>query len=97
MITSGTVTATLISLPQLRTFRWRRAKVAAFVALGFSAFIPLLHGKQLYGLEYMLQYSGMSWYLVELVTYGAGTIFYGVSLHARYFSHQFLRELVCSG
>lgn len=58
--------------------------MGAYVALGASAFIPLLHGVQLYGLEYMLQYSGMKWYLLELVFYGGGVGFYGVSLRARY-------------
>lgn len=57
--------------------------MGAYVALGASAFIPLLHGVQLYGLEYMLQYSGMKWYLLELVFYGGGVSLYGVSLHAR--------------
>jgi hypothetical protein len=57
--------------------------MGAYVALGASAFVPLLHGVQLYGLEYMLQYSGMKWYLLELVLYGGGVSLYGVSLHAR--------------
>ena len=57
--------------------------MGAYVALGASAVIPLLHGVQLYGLEYMLQYSGMKWYLLELALYGGGVSLYGVSLHAR--------------
>ena len=47
--------------------------------LGASAFIPLLHGIQLFGLKYMLQYSGMKWYLLKLSCYGAGVNLYGVS------------------
>ena len=58
-------------------------RVGAYVELGASAFIPLLHGVQLYGLEYMLQYSGMKWYLLELDFYSGGVSLYGVSLHAR--------------
>ncbi|KAL6910519.1 mPR-like GPCR protein [Trichoderma evansii] len=69
---SGAATATLISIPKFRTLRWWKARVGAYVALGASAFIPLLHGVQLYGLEYMLQYPGMKWYLLELVFYGVG-------------------------
>ncbi len=57
-------------------------RVGAYVALGASAFVPLLHGVQLYGLEYMLQYSGMKWYLLELVLYGGGVGLYGVSIQA---------------
>ena len=57
--------------------------MGAYFALGASSFIPLLHGVQLYGLEYMLQYAGMKWYLIELVFYGGGIGLYAVCLHAR--------------
>lgn len=67
-------------MPKFRTLRWRKARVGAYVTLGASAFIPLLHGVQLYGLEYMLQYAGMEWYLLELFFYGCGVGLYGVSL-----------------
>lgn len=53
-------------------------RVSAYVALSASAFIPLLHGVQVYGLEYMLKYSGMKWYLVELLLYGGGCGLYAV-------------------
>ena len=56
--------------------------MGAYVALGASALIPPLHGVQLYGLEYMLQYSGMKWYLLELAFYSGGVSLYGVSLYA---------------
>jgi adiponectin receptor len=56
--------------------------VGAYVVLGASAFIPLLHGLQRYGLDYMLRYSGMKWYLLELAFYGGGVGLYGVSLDA---------------
>ncbi|KAJ5242225.1 uncharacterized protein N7469_000552, partial [Penicillium citrinum] len=74
---SGSATAALISIPRFRTLRWRNVRVGAYIALGASAFIPLLHGIQLYGLHYMLQYSGMKWYLLELVLYGGGVALYG--------------------
>jgi len=45
-------------------------------------FIPLLHGVELYGLEYMLQCLGTEWHLPELAFYGGGVSLYGVSLHA---------------
>ena len=56
--------------------------MGAYFVLGASSFIPLLHGLQLYGLEYMLQYAGMKWYLIELVFYGGGVGLYAVCLHA---------------
>ena len=80
---SGSATAALICIPRFRTLRWRTVRVGAYVVLGASAFVPLLHGVQRYGLEYMLQYSGMKWYLLELILYGGGVVLYGVSLHAR--------------
>lgn len=55
--------------------------MSAFVIFGASSFIPLLHGTQRYGLEYMLQYSGMKWYLLELIFYGSGVCLYAVCLH----------------
>ena len=68
-----------MSMPKFRTPRWRTLRTGAFVVLGSSSFIPLLHGTQLFGLKYMLQYSGMRWYLLELGCYLTGVIFYGVS------------------
>lgn len=53
-------------------------RIGAYVALGASASIPLLHGVHRYGREYMMQYSGMKWYLIELVIYGEGVSLYGV-------------------
>ena len=68
---------------QVQNAALAEGKVGAYVVLGASAFIPLLHGVQLYGLRYMLQYSGMRWYLLELVLYGGGVSLYGVSLRPR--------------
>lgn len=80
ILTTGTITGILISHPLLKTPRWRNVKAAAFVVFGSSSFIPLLHGVQRYGLTYMLQYSGMKWYLLELTFYGAGVTLYAVRL-----------------
>ncbi|KAF2230030.1 mPR-like GPCR protein [Viridothelium virens] len=76
VIASGSATAALISMPKFRTLRWRKARVGAYVAMGASAFIPLLHGVYLYGFEYMLYYSGMKRYLLELFFYGGGCNLY---------------------
>ncbi|KAI0107880.1 mPR-like GPCR protein [Nemania sp. FL0031] len=79
IVTSGAITAALVSIPKLGALRWRRARLGAFVALG----------------GYMLQYLGMKLYLLELVFYGSGACFYvvGFSLHREKFdiwgsSHQ---------
>ncbi|KAF7114207.1 hypothetical protein CNMCM5793_007785 [Aspergillus hiratsukae] len=83
VLTTGTVTGVLISNPLLKTPRWRKVKVCAFVIFGASSFIPLLHGVQRYGLEYMLQYSGMKWYLLELTFYGTGVGLYAFRIPER--------------
>lgn len=82
MLVTGTVAGVLISNPVLKTPRWRKVKVGAFVIFGASSFIPLLHGTQRYGHEYMFQHSGMKWYLLELTLYGTGVSLYTVCLHA---------------
>ncbi|KAI1178590.1 hemolysin-III protein [Nemania sp. FL0916] len=84
IVSSGFATATLLCIPRFRTLAWRKVRVSAFVALGASAFIPLLHGVQLYGFEYMLEYSGMKWYLLELVFYGGGVSLYGFRIPERF-------------
>ncbi len=78
IVISGSATATMICVPRFR--RWRTARTLAYVALGASSFVPLLHGVQLYGLDYMLQYSGMKWYLLELAFYSSGVGLYAVGL-----------------
>jgi adiponectin receptor len=86
-IVSGSVVATLISIPKFRTLRWRTLRVVAFFLFGLSAFIPLLHGVGLYGSHYMFEYMGMKWYLIELSLYASGTLIFAVSLQARYLTH----------
>lgn len=80
VIISGSSTSALICVPVFSTLRWRKVKIGACLMLGGSALIPLLHGSQLYSLEYMTQYSGMNWYLLELAIYASGTVLYAVSL-----------------
>ncbi|KAK8120343.1 hypothetical protein PG999_004463 [Apiospora kogelbergensis] len=89
ILSTGTATGVLISHPALRTPRLRKVRVGAFVAFGASSFIPLLHGVQRYGLEYMLQYSGMKWYLLELTFYGTGVSLYAFRIPERFVPGKF--------
>ncbi|KAJ3493018.1 hypothetical protein NLG97_g5000 [Lecanicillium saksenae] len=50
-ITSGFSTSALLSLPVFSTILWRRIRIGAFVVLGASALIPLIHGSHRYGLN----------------------------------------------
>ncbi|TAQ83133.1 hypothetical protein B7494_g8544 [Chlorociboria aeruginascens] len=83
ILTTGTATGVLISNPSLRNPRWRKVKVGVFVVFGASSFVPLLHGVQRYGLEYMLHYSGMKWYLLELTLYGIAVSLYAFRIPER--------------
>lgn len=67
-------------VPRLR--RWRTVRTCACLTLGASTTIPVLHGIQLYGLNYMLEYSGMKWYLLELAIYAGGAGMYAVGPRA---------------
>ena len=73
---SGVATAAMVAIPKFR--RWRAARTCAFLALGAMSFIPILHGVQRYGLQEMLQYAGLRWYLLELTLYGASAGLYAV-------------------
>ena len=62
------------------TFRRQRtARTGAYITLGATSLIPLLHAIQRYGVEDMLQYAGLKWYLLELALYGSSTCLYAVS------------------
>ncbi|KAI1257949.1 hypothetical protein MGN70_000994 [Eutypa lata] len=76
--TTGSITGILISKPSLRTARGRKIKVSAFIVFGATSFIHLLHGAQRYGSEYMLQYAGMDWYLLEIFFYGTSVLMYAL-------------------
>ncbi|CZT20872.1 related to membrane proteins, contain hemolysin III domain [Ramularia collo-cygni] len=82
IISSGFATAVMICVPKFR--RWRTARTCAYLALGASSFIPILHGVQLYGVEYMMRYSGLKWYLLEMVPYGLGVTLYAFRVPERF-------------
>ncbi|KAK4068518.1 hypothetical protein Purlil1_13776 [Purpureocillium lilacinum] len=76
ILTASTVLGGLSTARFFKAPRWRKLKVTAFVALGSSSLIPLVHGVERYGLGHMVQYSGMKWYLLELLFYGIGAGLY---------------------
>lgn len=70
-------------VPRLR--RWRTVRTCACLALGASTTVTALHGIQLYGLDYMLEHSGLRWYLLELAIYAGGVALYAVGLRCHPF------------
>ncbi|KAL9057439.1 MAG: hypothetical protein Q9206_002352 [Seirophora lacunosa] len=74
IIVSGLVTAIMVFVPRFQ--RWRTVRTCAYIAVGATSFIPLIHGCKRYGLDYMLQYSGLKYYLIELSFYGGSAVLY---------------------
>jgi adiponectin receptor len=58
--------------------RHRGLRVSAFVALGLSGFIPIVHGLRIYGLDRMWRASGLPYYLLEGGILGAGALCYAM-------------------
>lgn len=79
---AGLATAAMVAVPRFRV--WRTVRTCAFVALGATSLIPILHGVYLYGTQHMLHNSGLQWYLLELALYGGSASLYAVRLS---FSH----------
>lgn len=75
---AGLATAAMVAVPRFRV--WRTARTCAFVALGATSFVPILHGVYLYGTQQMLHNSGLQWYLLELALYGGSASLYAVRL-----------------
>jgi len=69
-------TATLVLHPKLQSQKYRSLKAYAFVATGLTGFAPLGHGLYLYGWHEMWVRSGMPYYLLEGIIYGAGAFFF---------------------
>ncbi|KAK5074986.1 hypothetical protein LTS08_005436 [Lithohypha guttulata] len=69
-------TALLVLHPKLQEHKYRALKAYAFVATALTGFAPIGHGLYLYGWHEMWIRSGMPYYLLEGVIYGAGaTVF----------------------
>ena len=69
-------TATLVLHPKLQTQKYRSVKTYAFVATALTGFAPLGHGVYLYGWQEMWVRSGMPYYFLEGIIYGAGAFFF---------------------
>ena len=61
-------------LPAFRTPSWRPLRAAMFVAMGLSAFFPVLHALRLYGLDQTSKQIGLYWMMLQgaLYIFGAG-------------------------
>lgn len=67
-------TAMLVLHPRLQSHKYRALKTYAFVATALTGFAPIGHGLYLYGWNEMMTRSGMPYYFLEGIIYGAGAV-----------------------
>ena len=65
--------------PRFRTPAWRTWRALMYVALGLSAFVPVIHGLRLYGWYAMEDRIAIRWVLGQGGLYIAGAALYAVS------------------
>lgn len=73
------LTATIVLSPRPDTKKWRTVRLATFVATGFSAFAPIIHGAMIFPYHQLDKQAGLKYYYVEGVAIIAGVFFYAVS------------------
>ena len=78
IITLGTITATMVINPSLHGPKWKTLRLSAFVATGFSAFAPIIHGALLFPYGQFDKQTGLRYYYLEGVLIMMGVWFYAV-------------------
>ncbi|CAE7215443.1 hypothetical protein P3342_012869 [Pyrenophora teres f. teres] len=78
IITLGALTVTAVIHPSLQGSKWRSLRLSTFVATGFSAFAPIIHGATIFSYSQMDQQSGLRYYYLEGVLVLAGVAFYAM-------------------
>jgi len=80
IVTLGTLTAITVINPSLHGPRWKTLRLSAFVATGFSAFAPIIHGALLFPYSQFDKQTGLRYYFLEGVLIMMGVWFYAVRL-----------------
>ena len=80
IITLGALTATTVINPSLHGPRWKTLRLSTFIATGFSAFAPILHGVSIFGHEQLDKQTGLRYYYLEGILILIGVGFYAVRL-----------------
>jgi len=76
IVTLGALTATTVINPSLHGPRWKTLRLSAFVATGFSAFAPIVHGALLFPYSQFDRQTGLRYYYLEGVLIMIGVWFY---------------------
>lgn len=85
MITTiGLMTGTATLMPLFRTPTWRPVRAGMFVAMGLSAIVPVLHGLELFGYEYMQRAIGLNWLVTQGALYILGAGIYAARVPERW-------------
>jgi adiponectin receptor len=77
--TIGAATLVFVLYPKFRSPEWRPVRAGMFVAMGLSAFVPVLHGIRVYGIKQLQTQMGLSWLVAQGVLYVVGAAIYAVS------------------
>lgn len=85
MITTiGLMTGTATLMPMFRMPTWRPVRAGMFVAMGLSAIVPVLHGLEIYGYEYMRRAIGLNWLVTQGALYILGAGLYAARIPERW-------------
>ncbi|PSK34993.1 hypothetical protein B9Z65_1576 [Elsinoe australis] len=69
-------TAFFVLHAKYQSHEYRNMRVAAFTALGMSAFVPIIHGMLLYDMAEFAARSGLYWYVAEGVVVAVAVLLF---------------------
>ncbi|KAF9891381.1 hypothetical protein FE257_004237 [Aspergillus nanangensis] len=72
----GVLTGFVVVHPSLQRKKWRILRLSTFVATGFSAFAPIIHGSLIFPYEQLDRQAGLRYYYAEGVVLLLGVFFY---------------------
>lgn len=90
MIITLTSTILIVLLhPKFQGPRWRTFRVCIFIGTGCSAFAPIIHAIVYFGWDYVVNGTGMPWYLGEGGFLILGAVIYSLRIPECYFPGKF--------
>ncbi|TPX08169.1 uncharacterized protein E0L32_001935 [Thyridium curvatum] len=72
----GALSIIVLVLPKFQGLEWRTFRLCCFVGTGFSGLVPIIHGIKAYGINRMIQMSGLPYYFGEGGLFLLGVIIY---------------------
>ena len=62
---------------------WIKSRLLPFIAMGFSALVPIAHAAILFPYEQLQKQAGLNWYYLEGICMLTGVVFLAVSIHGK--------------